>query len=681
MRVEAAAIAIPPALFGGRNGRRDGLRRTFDLIDTNKKGRITESDVEAYANAQGLPAVYAKSFMEAVLLSGSSYGNVLQGSLLTSSEEGFVEEERAVSFDMFNTFVRSREDALKKAFSLFDKDNDGKISVEDLDASLAHVVVLCPKTRCVYKSRRKMAACLMSKAQQGNGTAPASPQQEGAAQTTTAGISGRTIDFKEFRSFFMLLPNDGVMVDYWLSAGRCPDMDTRVAIHEPAASRGSSPWGHLLAGAVAGATSRTVTAPLETLRLAAMAGTLPSPNLVVSATDIVERHGWKALYRGNAVNVMRSAPQKALDFFAFDAIKRLLGEESYLKTFLAAGLAGTLSCITLYPLEVVRSRITVDPVAAAQFRNIGHALLTIARTEGPRALYKGLGPSLAAIFPEAAITYGLHDQLKHIYRRVHHRDPEVLSSLAMGVGSAFCGQLVAFPLETISRRLQVRTAASTGPSTLWAVIQELLKQGGPRALYRGVGAATLRLIPMACVSFGTYEVCRSLLLDFEQWQGEQQAQQEYKQLHSFCTPLTVPTHMEYSGAAVSAIFTPTGAVADAGDCPSTAPGCVIPDPSAGGSYSSSMAGVNGAASASGSGKGVGGPPEPALSAGDHAMAASIARQFAEAAQKRLSTQAAADKLSMPSLQVVVSGAALGSSSNSGSSSGSSNKAEEDKTKP
>lgn len=98
--------------------------------------------------------------------------------------------------------------------------------------------------------------------------------------------------------------------------------------------------------------------------------------------------------------------QKALDFFAFDAFKRLLGEESYIKTFLAAGVAGTLSCITLYPLEVVRSRITVDPIAAAQFTNVGHALLTIARTEGPRALYKGLGPSLAAIFPEAAITYG-----------------------------------------------------------------------------------------------------------------------------------------------------------------------------------------------------------------------------------------------------------------------------------
>lgn len=83
--------------------------------------------MEAYANAQGLPAVYAKGFMEAVILSGNSSSSyapqrqALQGSLLTPSEEGTVEEERAVSYEMFHTFVRSREEALKKAFSLFDK--------------------------------------------------------------------------------------------------------------------------------------------------------------------------------------------------------------------------------------------------------------------------------------------------------------------------------------------------------------------------------------------------------------------------------------------------------------------------------------------------------------------------------------------------------------------------------
>ena len=42
----------------------------------------------------------------------------------------------------------------------------------------------------------------------------------------------------------------------------------------------------------------------------------------------------------------------------FDTYKRLLGQDSYFKTFLAAGLAGVTSWVALYPLELVRSRIT-----------------------------------------------------------------------------------------------------------------------------------------------------------------------------------------------------------------------------------------------------------------------------------------------------------------------------------
>lgn len=49
-------------------------------------------------------------------------------------------------------------------------------------------------------------------------------------------------------------------------------------------------------------------------------------------------------------------------------------------------------------------RMTLD--TAGQYRGVGHCLRALVAAEGPRALLRGLGPSLAAIFPEAAITYG-----------------------------------------------------------------------------------------------------------------------------------------------------------------------------------------------------------------------------------------------------------------------------------
>lgn len=46
-----------------------------------------------------------------------------------------------------------------------------------------------------------------------------------------------------------------------------------------------------------------------------------APNLMAAARGIVARSGIAGLYRGNLVNVLRSAPQKSLDFFAFDMFK------------------------------------------------------------------------------------------------------------------------------------------------------------------------------------------------------------------------------------------------------------------------------------------------------------------------------------------------------------------------
>ncbi|KAG2501242.1 hypothetical protein HYH03_001049 [Edaphochlamys debaryana] len=521
--------------------RRDaGLRKTFNSIDTDGKGHITQHDLEAFAARSGLPASYATNFASAVRATHRQQSG-------GESEAGVEEEGDAeLTFAMFRHFVRSREEALRRAFNLFDQDGDGRISVDDLDASLSRVAVCCPRTRCIYRCRGSggrgaMAIMLHAKMAPENGS----------------------LGFSEFRDFFLLLPQQDMLVEYWVAAGT-PELSDKVSVMGRDAAKGGSPWGHLLAGAIAGATSRTATAPLETLRLAAMAGQLQSRSLAQAASDIVSSQGWQGLYRGNLLNVMRSAPQKALDFFAFDGFKRLLGDDSHLKTFLAAGMAGCTSWVALYPLEVVRSRVTVaaataataalrtpgsaaGAAAAAISPNLIEALSTIIRREGTGALYKGLGPSVAAIFPEAALTYGLHDALKKAYKRAAHEEPGVAPSLAFGVLSAFVGQLVSFPLETVSRRLQLQVAADVGVkgggsglAAVMAVARGLVAEGGPAALYRGIGAATLRLVPMAIVSFGTYEAVRALIVAWEAQRDDEAARRAKRtDLASRCMPLVL----------------------------------------------------------------------------------------------------------------------------------------------
>ncbi|EFJ52525.1 mitochondrial substrate carrier [Volvox carteri f. nagariensis] len=542
---------------------------------STRQGHITEKDLETYATRNGLPASYVAPFVDAVRATAKG-GNATVGRSSTSTsskhqqadagtEDAEGEEEDAeLTFAMFRRFVRSREEALRRAFNLFDQDGDGRISVDDLDASLARVAVCCPKTRCIYRCRTRIAKQLYSKAASEHGY----------------------LGLPEFRDFFLLLPQQDMLVEYWVAAGAAPELSDKVSVARTGDGAGAkgSPWGEagglgLGVGCGVGGTGddsadKHRTAPLETLRLAAMAGQLQSRSLVQAASDIVSAQGWRGLYRGNLLNVMRSAPQKALDFFVFDAFKRIIGDDTHLQIFVAAGLAGCTSWVALYPLEVVRSRITVAAAAAAAAAAAGsaaggtasclaspsphravpglaEALGSIVRREGVGALYRGLGPSVAAIFPEAAITYGLHDALKKAYTRIAREEPGVAPSLAAGVLSAFMGQLVSFPLETVSRRLQVAQGAG-GLAGAAAVVRGLLREGGPAAL--GIGAATLRLVPMACVSFGTYEAVRALIVTWEQRCEEQQVK---KMLTSRCVPLVL-TGPDGGKEVVGRICTPAG---------------------------------------------------------------------------------------------------------------------------
>jgi len=75
-------------------------------------------------------------------------------------------------------------------------------------------------------------------------------------------------------------------------------------------------------------------------------------------------------------------------------------------TFAAAGMAGATSTVMLHPLEVLRSRLTVGMSAPGQRGGLIAATSHMVQQEGLASLYKGLLPSVMAIIPEAAITYG-----------------------------------------------------------------------------------------------------------------------------------------------------------------------------------------------------------------------------------------------------------------------------------
>jgi solute carrier family 25 phosphate transporter 23/24/25/41 len=125
-------------------------------------------------------------------------------------------------------------------------------------------------------------------------------------------------------------------------------------------------WRHLVAGGVAGAVSRTCTAPLDRLKIMLQVhGGRKSLKILDTVKYMLKEGGIRGFWRGNGMNVLKIAPESAIKFGAYDFIKRLIrGDEDrdlhLYERFLAGSLAGGVSQSVIYPMEVGNKLVRRD---------------------------------------------------------------------------------------------------------------------------------------------------------------------------------------------------------------------------------------------------------------------------------------------------------------------------------
>ncbi|KAF9334963.1 mitochondrial carrier domain-containing protein [Linnemannia elongata] len=84
--------------------------------------------------------------------------------------------------------------------------------------------------------------------------------------------------------------------------------------------------------------------------------------------DVIRRFGLRGLYQGGWVTILRDAPGYGVYFLAYEGLKRGLevpaGETGGINTWkllFAGGVAGTLSWASIYPLDVIKTRLQTQP--------------------------------------------------------------------------------------------------------------------------------------------------------------------------------------------------------------------------------------------------------------------------------------------------------------------------------
>lgn len=292
----------------------------------------------------------------------------------------------------------------------------------------------------------------------------------------------------------------------------------------------------LLAGAVAGIVSRTVVSPLEVVATAQMVRG-GNKGLVGELTELFKSEGMKGFFKGNGANCLKVAPTRGVQFFAFESFKvRLvewkrqsmgLPEDADVslnpgERLIAGGFAGMIASSMVYPIEVVKTMLTMYP---GKYSGISAAFRGVLNEVGPKGLYAGLAPTLVAMFPYVGVEFMIYETAKIAVEeimktRANGEDGEgadytlpIILSLGLGALAGAAAQSSAHPLDVVRKRLQVQ--GINGNPVLYKntfdCIAGIAKKEGSGALYKGLGPACVATIPGTGIAYITYEFMKNFL--------------------------------------------------------------------------------------------------------------------------------------------------------------------------
>ncbi|KAL5700561.1 anaphase-promoting complex subunit 2 [Ranunculus cassubicifolius] len=326
------------------------------------------------------------------------------------------------------------------------------------------------------------------------------------------------ITFEEWRDFLLLYPHEATIENiyqYWervclVDIGEQAVIPEGISKHVHASK-------YLIAGGIAGAASRTATAPLDRLKVILQVQTTHA-RILPAIKTIFKEGGVLGFFRGNGLNVVKVAPESAIRFYTYEMLKGLIvearGEEKgdigTPGRLLAGGMAGAIAQTAIYPMDLVKTRLqTYACEPGKKAPSLGQLTRNIYVREGPLAFYRGLTPSILGIIPYAGIDLAAYETLKDMSKKyiLHEKDPGPLTQLGCGTISGALGATCVYPLQVIRTRLQAQSTYTGMADVFW----KTLKNEGPRGFYKGIFPNMLKVVPSASITYMVYEAVKKHL--------------------------------------------------------------------------------------------------------------------------------------------------------------------------
>ncbi|XP_037537674.1 solute carrier family 25 member 36-A [Nematolebias whitei] len=194
----------------------------------------------------------------------------------------------------------------------------------------------------------------------------------------------------------------------------------------------------------------------------------------------------------------------------------------------AGGCGGTVGAILTCPLEVVKTRLQsscitlyVPQVQLSTFSGASvtrvsppgplHCLKLILEKEGPRSLFRGLGPNLVGVAPSRAIYFAAYSTAKEKLNGVLEPDSTQVHMVSAGM-AGFTAITATNPIWLIKTRMQL-DSRNRGERRMNAFecVRRVYQMDGLRGFYKGMSASYAG-ISETVIHFVIYESIKRKLL-------------------------------------------------------------------------------------------------------------------------------------------------------------------------
>lgn len=301
-----------------------------------------------------------------------------------------------------------------------------------------------------------------------------------------------------------------------------------------------------LAGSGAGMVTRALINPLDVikirfqLQIERVSSLRPEGKywgLVQASRCILREEGLPAFWKGHVPAQLLSVCFGAVQFASFEGLTEAVHRSTAYDSraagihFICGGLSACSATVVCQPLDTLRTRFVAQGEPKV-YHNLRYAVSSMYRTGGLLTFYRGLAPTLVAVFPYAGFQFFFYRLLSELSspKSEGRNSGGNLRSLLCGSSAGVLSKTLTYPFDLFKKRLQVggfeEARIHFGQIRHYRgfadCVVQIGREEGLRGFFKGLSPSLVKAALSTGFTFFWYELFLEAMQNFKERRRTQQ---------------------------------------------------------------------------------------------------------------------------------------------------------------